>query len=872
MPRFEEIPRVHIIEREEMPMNKTKKTLRKILVVVLSLSMMLSMTAISPKKADAFMKADVTEIKSSDMSELLSHYWNYKLEDNKLTINITDTEAEKNVQIAALSGTKAYYETYLNLFIDDVDAGTSTPKMFGYSKFNGNNCTISQDVSKIADGVNTLSANVYFATAASRTLCYNFPIYLEKENGKISIYSPYGAAAVKALEDFNANYKPENYLKTRTFTNIACKSFEKIVEKAKELTKDCKNDGEKIKIIHDWICTNVAYNYPAIQGTTSGNTTDIDTSYKYGEKYGIDRAFEDGLAVCSGYASLGELMFRAAGIPSMCIEGTGGALDDGTENKSKFDCNHEWNVVYYNNSWHFMDLTWDSPNVYYGKGDSRNISGKAPYYTYFGIQAELFGVSHYQRQIFDDAEEVTGIKVVNPRTQYFVGQNLEKNSEIELTVENNKKTWYGVKENAAYSGYDLSKPGKQTVTVRYMGLETTYDIDVLEMDHIKVVPSENTTYLIGSKLKTDFKLYVVAKDGTEVLIKDTNAENTYVTCSGYDMNKEGKQTVTVSYKDLTAQYDINVVDAKEISVETDETPVYPYGTQFKPNFKLYVTKSDGTKQLVENGTSLATCTGYDLSNLNKVGEQEVTVTYLGLTAKYKIKVVLAVGLGCVAANKSFEQGQELDTTGNKVYYVLKNGEELMVNNADVTYSGYDKDKTGIQKITVTCNGLTTSYYVTVKAKSEPTATPTVKPTKQPTATPKATATVKPTRTPSVTASANSTTAPDDDAAATKKPTKTSSKKPKGTKIAKVKAGSKKLVVKVKAQKVKTNGYQIRYSLKKNMKGSKTITLTRNTRTSATIKKLKGRKTYYIQVRTYRNIGKKKYYSTWSKAVAKKTLR
>lgn len=853
-------------------MNKTKKTLRKILVVVLSLSMMLSMTAISPKKADAFMKADVTEIKSSDMSELLSHYWNYKLEDNKLTINITDTEAEKNVQAAALSGTKAYYETYLNLFIDDVDAGTSTPKMFGYSKFNGNNCTISQDVSKIADGVNTLSANVYFATAASRTLCYNFPIYLEKENGKISIYSPYGAAAVKALEDFNANYKPENYLKTRTFTNIACKSFEKIVEKAKELTKDCKNDGEKIKIIHDWICTNVAYNYPAIQGTTSGNTTDIDTSYKYGEKYGIDRAFEDGLAVCSGYASLGELMFRAAGIPSMCIEGTGGALDDGTENKSKFDCNHEWNVVYYNNSWHFMDLTWDSPNVYYGKGDSRNISGKAPYYTYFGIQAELFGVSHYQRQIFDDAEEVTGIKVVNPRTQYFVGQNLEKNSEIELTVENNKKTWYGVKENAAYSGYDLSKPGKQTVTVRYMGLETTYDIDVLEMDHIKVVPSENTTYLIGSKLKTDFKLYVVAKDGTEVLIKDTNAENTYVTCSGYDMNKEGKQTVTVSYKDLTAQYDINVVDAKEISVETDETPVYPYGTQFKPNFKLYVTKSDGTKQLVENGTSLATCTGYDLSNLNKVGEQEVTVTYLGLTAKYKIKVVLAVGLGCVAANKSFEQGQELDTTGNKVYYVLKNGEELMVNNADVTYSGYDKDKTGIQKITVTCNGLTTSYYVTVKAKSEPTATPTVKPTKQPTATPKATATVKPTRTPSVTASANPTTAPDDDAAATKKPTKTSSKNPKGTKIAKVKAGSKKLVVKVKAQKVKTNGYQIRYSLKKNMKGSKTITLTRNTRTSATIKKLKGRKTYYIQVRTYRKIGKKKYYSTWSKAVAKKTLR
>lgn len=334
MPRFEEIPRVHIIEREEMPMNKTKKTLRKILAVVLSLSMMLSMTAISPKKADAFMKADVTEIKSSDMSELLSHYWNYKLEDNKLTINITDTEAEKNVQAAIAGGaTKAYYQAGLDLYIDNVATGTSTAQPLTSGNFDGNTCTISQDVSSIAQTINTLGVSVSLVTTTKvglkttkkATLCYNFPIYLEKENGKISIYSPYGAAAVKALEDFNANYKPENYLKTRTFTNIACKSFEKIVEKAKELTKDCKNDGEKIKIIHDWICTNVAYNYPAIQGTTSGNTTDIDTSYKYGEKYGIDRAFEDGLAVCSGYASLGELMFRAAGIPSMCIEGTGGA-------------------------------------------------------------------------------------------------------------------------------------------------------------------------------------------------------------------------------------------------------------------------------------------------------------------------------------------------------------------------------------------------------------------------------------------------------------------------------------------------------------------------------------------------------------------
>ena len=165
MPRFEEIPRVHIIEREEMLMNKTKKTLRKILAVVLSLSMMLSMTAISPKKADAFMKADVTEIKSSDMSELLSHYWNYKLEDNKLTINITDTEAEKNVQAAIAGGaTKAYYKAGLDLYIDNVATGTSTAQPLTSGNFDGNTCTISQDVSSIAQTINTLVVSVSLVT------------------------------------------------------------------------------------------------------------------------------------------------------------------------------------------------------------------------------------------------------------------------------------------------------------------------------------------------------------------------------------------------------------------------------------------------------------------------------------------------------------------------------------------------------------------------------------------------------------------------------------------------------------------------------------------------------------------------------------
>jgi flagellin len=56
-----------------------------------------------------------------------------------------------------------------------------------------------------------------------------------------------------------------------------------------------------------------------------------------------------------------------------------------------------------------------------------------------------------------------------------------------------------------------------------------------------------------------------------------------------------------------------------------------------------------------------------------------------------------------------------------------------------------------------------------------------------------------------------------------------------------------------------NGYQVRYSLKKSMKSSKSKVVTG---TSATLTKLK-KKTYYIQVRAFSEYNGTKYYTKWS---------
>lgn len=59
-----------------------------------------------------------------------------------------------------------------------------------------------------------------------------------------------------------------------------------------------------------------------------------------------------------------------------------------------------------------------------------------------------------------------------------------------------------------------------------------------------------------------------------------------------------------------------------------------------------------------------------------------------------------------------------------------------------------------------------------------------------------------------------------------------------------------------------DGYEIRYSLKKNMKSAKKVTIKKAATLKATIKGLK-KKTYYVQARAYKTVDGKKYYSGWS---------
>ena len=93
--------------------------------------------------------------------------------------------------------------------------------------------------------------------------------------------------------------------------------------------------------------------------------------------------------------------------------------------------------------------------------------------------------------------------------------------------------------------------------------------------------------------------------------------------------------------------------------------------------------------------------------------------------------------------------------------------------------------------------------------------------------------------------------------------------PRGVKLSSLTPGKKEMTVKW-AKGSGITGYEIEYSLKKNFKDAKTVTIKKAATTKTILKKLQAKKTYYVRIRAYKTVNGKKYYSAWSAIKNKKT--
>ncbi|MCU7550734.1 hypothetical protein OCK74_16570 [Chitinophagaceae bacterium LB-8] len=132
---------------------------------------------------------------------------------------------------------------------------------------------------------------------------------------------------------------------------------------ALKLVAPYSKDLEKVRAIFRWITENIAYKTnPRFKRVFPVKNDVYDFSEDTGALKSLEmRVAENVLrkreAVCDGYSRLFKALCDIVGIRSEIIIGFARGDNRGG---MKFRSNHTWNAVYFDSSWHLLDVTWAS--------------------------------------------------------------------------------------------------------------------------------------------------------------------------------------------------------------------------------------------------------------------------------------------------------------------------------------------------------------------------------------------------------------------------------------------------------------------------------------------------------------------------------
>ena len=304
---------------------------------------------------------------------------------------------------------------------------------------------------------------------------------------------------------------------------------------------------------------------------------------------------------------------------------------------------------------------------------------------------------------------VTGITVTAPaKTQYWKGETLDTTGMVVIATYSDGSTQM-IAEGFTVTGFSNYRLGEQTVTVSYEGFTATFTVTVSEpyITEMILTPPSKLTYVAGEPLELwGMNVMVRYSDGRTVGI------GSGYTVSGYNPKLVGEQIITVAYEDASATFTVTVTAPKLLGLEVrfPDKLEYELGEELDlTGMKVLAVYSDGSEKDV---TDQVVLTGYDA---NTPGMQTVVVTFESewVTFTATVSAPVITGIAVTAPTKTeYWKGEELDTTGMVVTAAYSNGsEEIVTEDADVT--GYDPGTPGEQTVTVTYEGMTATFTVTV---------------------------------------------------------------------------------------------------------------------------------------------------------------
>lgn len=280
----------------------------------------------------------------------------------------------------------------------------------------------------------------------------------------------------------------------------------------------------------------------------------------------------------------------------------------------------------------------------------------------------------------------------------------------------------------------------------------TLDAQEKPVMQITTLPTK-LDYLLGEELdNTDMVVTLTWADGTSQTLESYDL-------TGYDPNVAGEQTITVSYKGLTATYKVTVTDpysgtwgtniawkfsegvltlsgtgaVKNCTVKNQPwkdlrgeitAVVVEEGITSLGNYTLYFCRKVTSVTLPASLTAVGTGAFYSVSALTDVyyaGTMEqwnaVTVAAdndpLANATLHTTEVVTGIDIVFGPDKTEYWLGQELDLTGLEMNYLLSDGQIVPLVDG-YTISGYNPNTAGEQTVTVTYEGFTATFTVTLK--------------------------------------------------------------------------------------------------------------------------------------------------------------
>ncbi len=331
------------------------------------------------------------------------------------------------------------------------------------------------------------------------------------------------------------------------------------------------------------------------------------------------------------------------------------------------------------------------------------------------------------------ADYLKDVQLVKPnKLSYKKGETLDLTgaSITEVMASGAKVTGIPVTPDMV-SALDTTTEGTKTLTVTYVKGGTTYRkqfavvvTDGLSGISVKNFPNDEYNYGEGLDL-TGATIEVELESGeTQIVPITKNMVQGYTskpTKDKFDDSDECIELITITYtkdgKTETTTYPITVKDYLNKIVVEGLQKEYRYGENLNVTGATVakVMASGATKDKVQLTKDMVS--GY---NPKQEGNQSLTISYAGKTAKETVKVVddiIAISLKKIPNKTTFDYGTSLDVTGGQLNVTRYSG-TTTIDMTNSMVSGYDSSKPGTQTLKVKYAGFETEYSVKVLEKKE----------------------------------------------------------------------------------------------------------------------------------------------------------